>query len=93
VGEVEAIGFEVGAGVEGDGFEVAGFEGGEADEVLTRRGVDVEHVVDASGKRGGAAEETGFVGVVDDDDGGAAIVGDFAEVVEDGLHGQDGVFV
>lgn len=92
-GEPMLVVLEVSFGVEGDGIHMAGLDGGHANDGLTRRGVDSEHVVDAGSDGGGAAEETGLVGVVDDDDGSAGIESDGAQIAENGLHGKDAILV
>lgn len=82
----------MGLGGEGCGSSMAGFERLEMDVVFFGR-LDAEHEVDPGGDGGGAAEAAGTVGVVDEEHGGAAVLCEAAQVVEQGLDGEDGVLV
>lgn len=92
-GEPEEVGLDVGASVELDGGQIAGFEGLDGDEALLRGRGYGKHVVYGGGDDGGAAEVALFVVVMDDDEGGLALFGDAAQVVEDGLDGENAVLV
>lgn len=91
--EPEFAFLKIGAGGEGDGSDVARFEGAQIDEGIVGFGFDDEHVIDTSRDGSRTAENPVLIGVVDDEDGGIAGLGDAAQVAEDGLDGEDVVFV
>jgi len=81
------MGFEDGAGAEGLRSGEAGFEGMKLDEGIGGGGANGEHQVYGGGDGGGAAEDTVAVGVVDDEDGGLAGLGQAAQIEEHRLDG------
>jgi len=85
-------GFEVGAGGKGRRRKQTRFEGIEGDGGITRLGLDLEHEVGGGGDGVGTTEETMAVGVMGDDDGGAAGFGEAAKVEDDGQDGGQAGF-
>ena len=81
------------AGSEGQGESGAGFERAEMNEGLAGFGFDGQHEVDGASDGGGAAEDAGFVGVMDEQDSGVANLGQVAQVGEDGIDGEGAVLV
>lgn len=63
------------------------------DAGVLRRGLDQEHVINAGGESGGAAEDALLVGVMDDEDGQVGLDAEAAQVGENRLDGEDIVLI
>lgn len=72
---------------------MAGFESADGEDGIFGGGLDGEHEVHGGGDEGRAAENAVTIGVMQDEDGGAAIFSHAAKMKESRLDGRQAVLV